>query len=94
MVLEALPNEVEGHPLDRQEIEDYMPIDVVRDYYDDPHISDSDGEESMKDVIEEDHRYSVSDARQLARQAREEHLGMPELERQVIDLINKVDSAD
>lgn len=93
-VLEALPNEVEGHPLDRQEIEDYMPIDVVRDYYDDPHISDSDGEESMKDVIEEDHRYSVSDARQLARQAREEHLGMPELERQVIDLINKVDSAD
>lgn len=90
-----MPDEVEGQPLDRQEIEHYIPIKAVQEYYDDHHISDSGDEKSMKDAIEDDHQYSVSDARQLARQVQEnECLDMTEVERQVIDLINKIDSAD
>lgn len=95
-VLDELPEEVEGHVLDKQQIEDYVPIEVARDYYEDgnSHISEPNDEDSMKDVIEDDHQYSVNDARQLAQCAREDHSAMPELQQEVINLINKIDSAN
>jgi putative ATP-dependent endonuclease of OLD family len=95
-VLDELPEEVEAHVLDRQQIEDYVPIEVVRDYYEDSnsHISEPNDKDSMKDVIEDDHQYSVNDARQLAQCAREDHSAMPELQQEVIELINKIDSAN